>query len=240
MQRQLACPSCQACRGRGSCAQLMPSFQRLLSDDKQTRRHGLNNSSSLIAMVLIFILWLALVLGCKGNSAGSNSQQSQNSNSQVQSSGPSSAMSYSGFKQRLDAGANCAELFEIRNSLDPKASVVVRMNEELREIGCYSSGSVRSSTASAAEKTKSDEVQKAPPTVTFTVNEYRMYRAVLNVPSSVPEQQALQNVAKQYKIPVEGLRRVVNKVQRSLFDNKWFGTPESEIRRATDWNGETP
>ena len=200
----------------------------------------MNNSSSLVAMVLIFILWLALVLGCKGNAVVSNSQQSQNPNSQLQSSGPSSAMNYSGFKQRFDAGASCAELFEIRNSLDPKASVVVRMNEELREIGCYSSGSVRSSTAPAAENTKSDDVQKAPPAVTFTVNEYKMYRAVIYVPSSVPDQQALQNVARQYKISVEGLRKVVNKVQKSLFDNMWFGTAESEIRHASDWKGETP
>ena len=88
-------------------------------------------------------------------------------------------------------------------------------------------------------KTKSDDVQKDPPTITFTVNEYRMYRAVINVPSSVPEQQALQNVATQYKIPVEDVRKVVNKVQKSLFDNKWFGTPESEIQRASDWKGET-
>jgi hypothetical protein len=148
-------------------------------------------------------------------------------------------MNYSRFKQRLDAGASCAELFEIRNSLDPKAMVVVRMNEELREVGCYSSESVRSSTASTAEKTKSDDIQKDSPTITFTVNEYRIYRAVINVPSSVPEQQALQNVATQYKIPVEDVRKVVNKVQKSLFDNKWFGTPESEIQHASDWKGET-
>ncbi|HKU75820.1 MAG TPA: hypothetical protein VJR02_18060 [Pyrinomonadaceae bacterium] len=146
-------------------------------------------------------------------------------------------MNYIGFKQRLDAGAGCAELFEIRNSLDPKASDVVRMNKELRGIGCYSSSSVRSMTASTAEKTESD---KNLATATFTVNEYKMYRAVLNVPSSVSEQQALQNVAARYKIPAEDLRRVVNKVQKSLFDNKWFGTPESEIQHASDWKGETP
>jgi hypothetical protein len=128
--------------------------------------------------------------------------------------------------KRLDAGAGCAELFEIRNSLDPKASDVVRMNKELREIGCYSGSSVRSISPSAAGKTQSDKNQA---TATFTVNEYKMYRAVLNLPSSGPEQQALQNVASTYKIPVEDLRKVVNKVQKSLFDNKWVGTAESEI-----------
>jgi hypothetical protein len=199
----------------------------------------LNKSSSLVVSVSMFI-WLALVLGCKGNAVVSNSNQSQDPNAQVQSGGPSPAMNYARFKQRLDAEASCGELFEIRDSLDPKAAVVVRMNEELRGIGCYSSDSVRSSTVSTAEKKKSDDVQKDPPTITFTVNEYRMYRAVINVPSSLPEQQALQNVARQYKITAEDARRVVNKVQKSLFDNKWFGTPESEIQRASDWNGETP
>jgi hypothetical protein len=144
-------------------------------------------------------------------------------------------MNYIRFKQRLDAGAGCAELFEIRNSLNPKDSDVVRMNEELRKIGCYLSSSVRSSTVSADDKS-----EKNPAAATFTVYEYKMYRAVLNVPSSVPEQQALQNVASRYKIPVEDLRTVVNKVQKSLFDNKWFGTPESEIQHASDWKGETP
>jgi hypothetical protein len=204
-------------------------------DVNRTRRHRLSKNSPLVASVSIFIC-LALVLGCKGNAVVSNSQQSADPNA---SSGLSSAMNYSRFKQRLDAGASCAELLEIRNSLDPKATVVVRMNEELREVGCYSSESVRSSTVSTAEKAKSEDVQKESRTITFTVNEYRMYRAVINAPSSVPEQQALQNVATQYKIPVEDVRKVVNKVQKSLFDNKWFGTPESEIQRATDWKGET-
>ena len=197
----------------------------------KTRRHEVNYISSRVGMVPVLIVWLALMVGCRGNAVVSNTQQSQSRSSQNQS------MNYFGFKQRLDAGAGCAELFEIRNSLDPKASDVVRMNEELRKIGCYSSSSGRSGTVSVAEKTKSE---KNPATATFTVNEYKMYRAVLNVPSSVPEQQALQNVAKEYNISVEDLRKVVNRVQKTIFDNKWFGTPESEIQHASDWKGETP
>jgi hypothetical protein len=177
------------------------------------------------------------MFGCRDNAVVTNSQQSKSPSSRDQSSGPSSSINYIGFKQRLDAGAGCAELFEIRNSLDPKASDVVRMNNELREVGCYSSGSVRSITPPVAEKTQSDKNQV---TASFTVNEYKMYRAVLNVPSSVPEQQALRNVANRYKISVEDLRKVVNKVQKNLLDNKWFGTPESEIKHASDWKGETP
>jgi len=203
-------------------------------------RYDLKNNSSLVTLASVFILWLALMLGCKSNGVISNSQQSQNSNSQVQSSESSPAMDYSGFKQRLDAGASCAELFDIRNSLDPKSPDKVRMNEELRGIGCYSSSSVRSSAASSAEKTKSDNVQKTAPVGAFTVNEYRMYGAVISVPLSASDQQALQNVSMRYKVPVEELRKMVNKVQKTLFYNEWFGTPESEIRHASDWRGETP
>jgi tRNA U54 and U55 pseudouridine synthase Pus10 len=198
----------------------------------------LKNNSSLVAMT--FVLWLAVMPGCKSNSEISNSQQLQQTNSQVQSREPSPAIDYSGFKARLDEGAGCAELFDIRNRLDPKSPFVVRINEELRAIGCYSSGSVRSSAASLAGKTKSGNVQNTQPVATFTVNEYKMYRAVINMPSSVSEQQALRNVLRQYKISAGELRRVINKVQKILFENKWFGIPESEIQHASDWKGEAP
>jgi hypothetical protein len=50
------------------------------------RRYDLKNNSSLITLASVFILWLALVLGCKSNGVVSNSQPSQNSNSQGRSS----------------------------------------------------------------------------------------------------------------------------------------------------------
>ena len=50
------------------------------------RRYDLKNNSSLVTLALVFILWLALVLGCKSNGVVSNSLQSPNSNSQAQSS----------------------------------------------------------------------------------------------------------------------------------------------------------
>src|SRR5215216_5707881 len=73
-------------------------------DVNRTRRHKLNKSSPLVGSVSIFIC-LVLVLGSKGNGVVSNSQQSPAPNAPVQSSGPSSVMNYSRFKQRLDAGA---------------------------------------------------------------------------------------------------------------------------------------
>lgn len=47
------------------------------------------------------------------------------------------------FAAALNAGATCAELFEIRNEPDPKDAVVETMNAELRRIGCFSSSSTR-------------------------------------------------------------------------------------------------
>lgn len=50
------------------------------------------------------------------------------------------------FDNAVEDGATCAELFEIRNELDPGTVGVERANETLREIGCYSSSSTRTDT----------------------------------------------------------------------------------------------
>ena len=51
---------------------------------------------------------------------------------------------YASFQQRLDAGADCQELYEIRNEVRRlDQSYADRMNEDLRAIGCYSSTSRR-------------------------------------------------------------------------------------------------
>ena len=55
----------------------------------------------------------------------------------------SPATNASPFSERLNAGASCQELFALRNSADPSSPQIPRMNAALREIGCFSSGSVR-------------------------------------------------------------------------------------------------
>ncbi len=51
---------------------------------------------------------------------------------------------YASFQQRLAAGADCQELYEIRNEVRRlDQSYANRMNEDLRAIGCYSSTSSR-------------------------------------------------------------------------------------------------
>ena len=61
-------------------------------------------------------------------------------------SGPSSPPAggeFNRFIGRLEDGADCPELFEIRNSVDPSSPLIEEMNSHLREIGCVSSWSVR-------------------------------------------------------------------------------------------------
>jgi hypothetical protein len=70
--------------------------------------------------------------------------------------------------------------------------------------------------------------------------EYRLYRALINTPISISEEQALRSIGERYGVPPEEVRTAADKVQETLFRNGWFGTPESEIRRAADWQGEQP
>lgn len=46
------------------------------------------------------------------------------------------------FTRRLESGASCSELFEIRNKIGSE-TLNERYNRQLREIGCYSSSSER-------------------------------------------------------------------------------------------------
>lgn len=153
------------------------------------------------------------------------------------SCGSESNGAYAAFQQRLEAGATCEELFTIRNATDPKSTLPERRNRALREIGCYSSSSARSD-----QKASIGGTTARPPSTArsagFTVQDYRIYRAVIDTPMSVPENQALENVARQNGVSADEVRKVVKGVQQALSSNNWFGTPESEIRHASDWNGD--
>lgn len=74
----------------------------------------------------------------------------------------------------------------------------------------------------------------------FTVKEYRIYRAVIDTPMSISEEQALQNAGKRYGVTADEAEKVTKKMQSILSKNKWFGSPESEIKHACDWKGEKP
>lgn len=74
----------------------------------------------------------------------------------------------------------------------------------------------------------------------YTVKEYRIYRAVINTPMAIPEEEAIRNVAEQYSMSSDDVEKITQKVNEILGANQWFGAPEVEIRRASDWKGEKP
>ncbi|WP_454044690.1 hypothetical protein [Cellulosimicrobium sp. Marseille-Q8652] len=51
--------------------------------------------------------------------------------------------SYATFSAAFDEGADCPELFEIRNHMEPKDPAIDDANEDLRSVECYSSTSSR-------------------------------------------------------------------------------------------------
>jgi hypothetical protein len=128
-------------------------------------------------------------------------------------------------------GADCPRLFELRNEAKRQGADNAQqkmMNEKLLSVGCIGDTSKR--------------VPIGPPnTGNFTVKEYRIYREAMSTPMSVSEAENLGKIAKKYKLSVPDVRKLIDKVQRNLFENKWMnGTPEMQIRHALDWKGEAP
>ena len=154
----------------------------------------------------------------------------------------SSSQFFSEFMSELQAGASCEELFAWRlfakrNSADLSDPIIDQltkdqMNIELSFIGCYGSSSERRDLAEQPANPESEESS-------FTVDEYRLYRSVIDTPLSVPEDQAMQNAAEEYGVTIQDANLIAEKVLLVLLTNSWFGRPEAEIRRASDWQGET-
>lgn len=134
---------------------------------------------------------------------------------------------YEKFLGALSAGADCPRLFELRNAAKRTATPNQedQMNVKPRGVGCCSSTS-----------TRTPEVR--PNTGDFTVKEYRIYRAVIDTPMSVAEEQAMRTIGAAHNMSVAEVRKTTRKVEMALFKNKWYGTPETEIRHASDWKGE--
>lgn len=136
------------------------------------------------------------------------------------------------FRQRLVDGAPCSELYELRNALDPNSDTIQHMNEDLRGIGCYSSTSTRTTPTAVEPATRANEQPS------FTVREYRIYRALIDTPMSVAENEARQAVARRFSIPTDSVREIASRVEGILFANRWYDSAASEIRHASDWAGE--
>ena len=72
---------------------------------------------------------------------------------------------------------------------------------------------------------------------TYTVREYSIFRELIDTPMSISEEQALAEIGRRYGISAAEALRIVLHVEEVLLTNGWFGTAESEIRHASDWEG---
>lgn len=131
------------------------------------------------------------------------------------------------FNRAIETGADCPQLYELRNQAQRGASTAVQeaMNSRLRSLQCFSSTSTRAVPSPAKGGA-------------FTVAEYRIYRDVIDSPQSLSLEQALEAVARKHGVTPTTAGDTAKRVQVDLFENKWFATPEAEIRHASDWNGE--
>ena len=77
------------------------------------------------------------------------------------------------------------------------------------------------------------------PKGSFTMREYQMYRALMDAPMSESENDAFRRIAREFDTTPEDTERIVKIVAETLNRNRWHGTPAQEIRRASDWNGES-
>lgn len=131
------------------------------------------------------------------------------------------------FSARLEAGAGCAELFEVRNALRDSATLeeFEKVNRELRAVGCRSG----------------DDVRYTGPfrDASFTVREFRVYANVMKTPMGTSEKQALARAAEAEHFPPRLGRRIVEKVTAELSRLGRMGfAPEAQIRHAKDWKDE--
>ena len=191
-----------------------------------------------------FLLWnlfAFVVLATATVACGDLAEQPANPESEESSftvDYTSSSQFFSEFMSELQAGASCEELFAWRlfakrNSADPSDPIPIdQMNIELSFIGCYGSSSERRDLAEQPANPESEESS-------FTVDEYRLYRSVIDTPLSVSEDQVMQNAAEEYGVTIQDANLIAEKVLLVLSTNSWFGRPEAEIRRASDWQGET-
>ncbi len=85
--------------------------------------------------------------------------------------------------------------------------------------------------------TKKQKRASQPKRGNFTVKEYRIYRAVIDTPMSIPESVAYPRAARRFDVSPAQAREITEKVNRILGMNGWLGTPDNEIRHASDWPG---
>lgn len=172
------------------------------------------SSVVILALALVTAIW---TIGYNGDEPVSVTQEQAK-----EASVPSAAS----FQSAFDAGADCATLFAIRNAVKTAAATehIEAMNKKLRSVQCFNADAKR------REQTSNDGA--------FTIEEYRIYRAVVDTPLSIPEDQVMRDVAKRHGVTSASTKATTEKVMALLSKGGWLVPPEEAIRHASDWNGE--
>ncbi len=134
---------------------------------------------------------------------------------------------YRQFLKEFDAGAACPRLFELRKKFRvpfQESPQEKEANTKLRSVGCLH-----------MEATRKKQTEKD---AAFTVQEYRMYRALIDTPMSISESKAIVQIAGRFRVSTARVEQAAKKVQRILVEKNWFSTPGAELRHASDWAGE--
>lgn len=70
---------------------------------------------------------------------------------------------------------------------------------------------------------------------TYTIKEYKIYRALMDTPMSISESEAARRIGRQYDVTPSAVDSIATRVSQILSRNSWFSSPENEIRHAIDW-----
>jgi hypothetical protein len=92
--------------------------------------------------IFAIALLLPALLGCAPE-ASDLSTDSADTFSEGNDVAARSQNTYEHFRGAIEAGASCAELFDLRNEADPSDPLVEQMNEDLGSMGCLSRSSTR-------------------------------------------------------------------------------------------------
>jgi hypothetical protein len=80
------------------------------------------------------------------------------------------------------------------------------------------------------------EVTILPEGDSYTMKEYEIYDFVIN--ASMPEEDAVKEMAKLYEMSVEEVKEIAEKVMSILYENNWMGMSLEELlKRASDYTG---
>ena len=138
---------------------------------------------------------------------------------------------YSRFSKEYQKGADCKRLFQIR--LEIIQGVNASQREQLKAIGLKLGAAGCFYNTSTRRRVPSREPGG------FSVQDYWIYRTVIDTPYSVPLDEACRRAGAPYGFSGAEAKRIVDAVDMWLRLYNGRGTADSEVRFASDWSGES-